>query len=160
MFNRLKRKKFFSKWMELMKQMVTLSVPPDKLALSYAIGVFAGFTPYIGFQTYIGLALTTLFKAPFLPALIGINITNPITIPLIFAFTTKIGMLFLGIEFDIDFTWKNVSFSTLIHAGKTLLLPFIVGTHLVGIILSVFTYFTVYYIVKRYRKHHTGGRYV
>jgi uncharacterized protein (DUF2062 family) len=139
--------------MELMKQMVTLSVPADKLALSYAIGVFAGFTPYVGFQTYIGLALTTVFRVPFLPSLIGINITNPITIPVIFAFTTKIGMLFLGVELDMDFSWETVTFRSLIEAGKVLLLPLIIGTHLVGIVLSIFTYFAVYFIVKRYRKY-------
>jgi uncharacterized protein (DUF2062 family) len=153
MIKRLRRKKFFTKWMELMKQMITLSVPADKLALSYAIGIFAGFTPYVGFQTYIGLALTTLFRVPFLPSLIGINITNPITIPVIFAFTTKIGMLFLGVELDMDFSWETVTFRSLIEAGKMLLLPFIIGTHLVGIILTVFTYFAVYFIVKRYRKY-------
>jgi uncharacterized protein (DUF2062 family) len=153
MLKRLRRKKFFTKWMELMKQMVTLSVPADKLALSYAIGVFAGFTPYVGFQTYIGLALTTLFRVPFLPSLIGINITNPITIPVIFAFTTKIGMLFLGVELEMDFSWETITFRSLIEAGKVLLLPLIIGTHLVGIVLSVFTYFAVYYIVKRYRRY-------
>jgi uncharacterized protein (DUF2062 family) len=153
MLKRLRRKKLFTKWMELMKQMVTLSVPADKLALSYAIGVFAGFTPYVGFQTYIGLALTSLFRVPFVPSLIGINITNPLTIPIIFAFTTKIGMLFLGVEFDIDFTWEKVTLSTLLEAGKTLLIPFIIGTHLVGIVLSIITYFAVYYIVKRYRRN-------
>jgi uncharacterized protein (DUF2062 family) len=138
--------------MELMKHMVTMSVPADKLAMSYAIGVFVGFTPYIGIQTYIGLALTALFKVPFLPALIGINITNPITIPFIFALTTKFGMFLLGID-DVDFSWDEVTVRSLIDAGKTLLIPFVVGTHITGAVLSIFTYFSVYYIVKRYRKN-------
>jgi uncharacterized protein (DUF2062 family) len=146
------RKKFFSKWMELMKQMVTMSVSADKLAMSYAIGIFVGFTPYIGLQTYIGIALTALFRVPFLPALLSMNVTNPITIPFIFALTTKFGMFLLGID-DVDFSWDEVSIRSLINAGKTLLIPFVVGTHITGAVLSIFTYFSVYYIVKRYRKN-------
>jgi uncharacterized protein (DUF2062 family) len=152
-FKRFRRKKLFSKWIELIKQMVTLSVPPDKLALSSAIGVFVGISPYVGLQTYIGLALTTLFRVPFLPAVIGINITNPLTIPVIFAFTTKVGMLLLDVELEMDFSWKALTLERLLEAGKTLFLPFIVGTHLIGTVLSIFTYFAVYYIVKRYRRN-------
>ena len=83
--------------------------------------------------------------------MIGVYITNPITIPFIFAFTTKVGLILLGMDSSFTFDWSNVTLTSLFEAGKTLFIPFIVGTHFVGIVCAIPTYFIVYFIAKRYK---------
>ncbi len=83
--------------------------------------------------------------------MIGVYITNPVTIPFIFAFTTKVGLILLGMDSTFTFDWNNVTLSSLFEAGKTLFIPFIVGTHFVGIICAVLTYFIIYFIAARYK---------
>jgi uncharacterized protein (DUF2062 family) len=47
--------------------------------------------------------------------------------------------------------WADVTFGEIVNTGKFLILPFFVGTHVAGAILSAFTYLIAYYIVVRYR---------
>lgn len=133
--------------------MLSLDVPPQKLAMASALGILVGFSPYIGLHTYIAIGFSSLFRLPLYPLLIGAYITNPITIPFIYSLTTKFGLWLLNIHVQIDTNWSEINIRTLLSAGKALLVPFIVGSHVAGLILSFFTYFIVYYIVKRYRKN-------
>ena len=136
---------------EQFRLMVSLNVPPRKMALSCALGILVGVSPYIGLQTYIAIALSTCFRVPIYPLIAGAYITNPFTIPFIFALTTKLGMWILNIEPVFNIDWSNLNMKMLLDTGKTLLLPFFLGTHVAGAILSVFTYIIVYYIMRRYR---------
>ena len=90
-----------------------------------------------------------LAKASAWGALIGIS--PYVTIPFIFAFTTKVGLILLGMDASFTFDWSNITLSSLFEAGKTLFIPFIVGTHFVGIVCAIPTYFIVYFIAKRYK---------
>lgn len=134
-----------------LKMMLSMNVSPKKLAMSAALGALVGISPYIGLQTYIGLVLSTYLNLPIYPIMIGVYVTNPITIPFIFALTTKFGLIILGMDDAFDFDWHNVTISSLWEAGKTLFIPFIVGTHVAGIISAIATYFIVLYIAKKYK---------
>lgn len=137
---------------ERLKLMLSLDYSPKKTALASALGILVGISPYIGLQTYIALALSTIFKLPVYPLIAGVYLTNPITIPIIFALTTKFGFWMLGREFNIDFAWDDVTITSLLEAGKAIFIPFMLGTHMTGIILSIPTYFIVYYIMKYSRR--------
>ena len=137
---------------ERIRAMMSLDCSNRELAVSFALGMLVGVSPYFGLQTWICLSLSSFFRVPVFPMLLVSSVTNPLTVAFVYAGTTKVGMLLLGIDScDIDFNWGDLGFSDIRLMGKTVLLPFFLGTHLVGIILSVFTYFIVYYIVKRYR---------
>ncbi len=137
---------------EKLKMMLSLDRSPTAIAWSASAGVLIGISPYIGLQTYIGLLVAGWFNLPVYPIMIGVYITNPITIPFIFALTTKFGLYVLNMENSIHLDWNNITFSALFEAGKSLIIPFFVGTHLAGILLSIPTFFMVYFLVKIYRK--------
>jgi uncharacterized protein (DUF2062 family) len=133
--------------------MLSLDGSPSKMALAAAFGMLVGFSPYIGFQTGMALALSSIFKVPVYPIMIGVYITNPLTIPFIYAFTIKVGMWMLGTELDFEFDFSEFNLRYLLDVGKVLIAPFIVGSHAVGLAFALFTYPIVYYIMKRYRRH-------
>lgn len=137
---------------EKLKLMLSLDRSPKDIAWASVVGVLIGISPYIGLQTYLGLLVAGWFNLPVYPVIIGVYITNPITIPFIFALTTKFGLIILGMENAIHIDWDDLTLSSLLEAGKTLILPFFVGTHLAGILLSIPTFFIVYFLVKIYRK--------
>ena len=144
--------KIIGRFRERIRAMMSLDCTVKELAASFALGMFVGVSPYFGLHTWMCISLASFFRLPVFPMLLVSSITNPVTMAFIYAGTTKVGMLLLGIDTcDIDFNWGDLSFSDVRIMGKTVLLPFFLGTHLVGTILSVFTYFIVYYIVKRYR---------
>ncbi|MDR2883478.1 MAG: DUF2062 domain-containing protein [Deferribacteraceae bacterium] len=146
------RIKWIDKLRARLKVMLSLDVSPHKMAMSCALGILAGINPYIGLQTYIAITLASIFKLPLYPILAGVYITNPITIPFIFAFTTNVGMWLLNMDVTVDVDWQNLNLRYLYETGKVLLLPFFIGTHFVGFILSVPTYFITYFIMKRYKR--------
>lgn len=133
-----------------LKLVLTLKRSPRVLAVSSALGVLIGMSPYVGTHTYLALLVSGWFNLPIYPLMIGAYITNPFTIPFIYGITTKVGMIVLGRTLSINFDWSSISFHTLLEAGKTLFLPFIVGTHICGLILAMITYPLVYFIAKRY----------
>jgi uncharacterized protein (DUF2062 family) len=86
------------------------------------------------------------------------QITNPLTIPFIYAFTTKVGVRVLNMDLDIDFEWANLSLKFLWETGKALIVPFIVGTHVVGILLAIPTYFITLFTIKLYRRSKANAK--
>lgn len=149
--NKTSRLRFIVRMRLKLKMMLSLDVSPKVLAKSSALGMLIGVSPYIGVQTYIALFVSSHFSLPVYPLMVGVYITNPVTIPFIYAFTTKVGLIILGMNDTFAFDWGGISLSSLFEAGKTLFIPFIVGTHVVGIISAVLTYFMVYSIAKRYK---------
>ena len=149
--NKTSRLRFIARMRLKLKMMLSLDVSPRVLAKASAFGALIGISPYIGTQTYIALFVSSYFNLPIYPLMIGVYITNPITIPFIFAFTTKVGLMLLGMDSSFTFDWDNVTISSLFEAGKTLFIPFIVGTHFVGIVCAFFTYFIIYFIAKKYK---------
>ena len=143
---------FVSKLREKFKMMLSIDRPPSVMAWASALGMLIGISPYVGVQTYIALLVSGWFNLPVYPLLIGVYITNPITIPFIFGLTTKFGMFLLGMDCVICFDWNNITWHGILETGKALLLPFLVGTHAAGIILSIPTYFIVYFLFKYLRR--------
>lgn len=122
------------------------------MAFACMLGMLIGMSPYIGFQTMMAVAGSMIFRVPVYPLVIGAYLTNPITIPPIFAATTKFGIWLLGTEVNIPITWDLFTWENLMGAAKQLFWPFMIGTHVAGIVLAIPTYFISYYFFARYRR--------
>ncbi len=133
------------------KLVLSLDRSPKDLARATFLGVLIGLSPYIGFHTYIALVCSTFFSLPVYPLILGAYITNPITIPFIYGLTTKFGAFVLGREIVIPKDWSSISLDNVKEFFESILLPFIVGTHIIGLIAAVVSYFTVYFISSRYQ---------
>lgn len=75
---------------------------PHAIALGVAIGMIVGFSPTVGLQMIIAATIATLCGANRLTAIIPVWITNPITIPPIYAFTYYLGGFLIPGENQTD----------------------------------------------------------
>ncbi|MCD8493505.1 MAG: DUF2062 domain-containing protein [Geovibrio sp.] len=135
------------------RKLFQLDCSPQVLAISSAVGVFIGFSPYVGFHTALAIGISFIFSLPMYPLLLGAYITNPLTIVFVYALCYRFGKWVLHDHTPIDIDWANISLTEIIEAARSVLLPFFVGTHLIGLIFAVITYFVIYYIAVKYRQN-------
>lgn len=123
---------------------------PQYVATGMAIGVFVAVTPTIPFHTAIALALAFIFKGSKAAAVIGVWFSNPLTIPVLYYGSYKIGTLLLRgpVPYDIHFE----SISELFELGLDVTLAMLIGGALLGIIPAVAAYFITFRVVVRLRE--------
>lgn len=71
---------------------------PKEIALGFALGIFIGMTPTIGFQMAIAIPLASLLTWNKISAAIGVWISNPLTAPFIYTLTYYLGSNLLGLS--------------------------------------------------------------
>jgi hypothetical protein len=135
------------------KRILRLSGTPHAIALGAAIGVFASFTPLVGFHLVITFAIAWTVGANMIAAAIGTAIGNPLTFPLIWGSTYEIGYLILrGVSRNAperlghDLTHK--SFEQL----APLIKPMAVGSIPLGLAAAALVYLVVHKAVSAYRE--------
>jgi uncharacterized protein len=118
---------------------------PRYVATGMAIGVFVGVTPTIPFHTLIAIAMAFIFKGSKPAAAIGVWFANPITIPIFYIGSFKVGTLILNrpIPFDVKFE----SISALMTLGLDATIAMIVGGAVLGILPAIVAYILTYRIV-------------
>jgi len=117
---------------------------PRYIAMGMAIGVFVSLTPTIPFHTIIAIALAFVLKGSKPAAAIGVWFANPLTIPIFYIGSFKLGTLILNkpIPFDVKFE----SIQELMTLGLDVTIAMIVG----GIILGVFPALLAYFVTYRF----------
>ena len=139
-----------------LRSIVTLKGSPEAIALGTAMGVAIAFTPTIGFQLLLGAGIATLVGASRPAAMIPVWITNPLTIPPIFAFTYWLGRLLWrgpsvaevyhklesvakALE---DFSWYEFhnQFAAFLRVGVDVYVCLMIGGLIVGGILGTASY--------------------
>jgi uncharacterized protein (DUF2062 family) len=135
------------------KRILRLSGTPHAIALGAAVGVFASFTPLVGFHLIITFVVTWALGANMIAGGIGTAIGNPLTFPLIWASTYEVGSLILrGASTDAparlghDLTHK--SFEQILP----LLKPMLVGSVPLGLAVAIPIYLIVYKTVSAYQQ--------
>lgn len=125
---------------------------PKKIAASFAVGVFIGMSPILGLHTVLGIAAAWIFRLNKFVTIIGVYVTNPWTIVPIYTFATWLGAKLLGIKKIIPaINWNDISFAYLVKKMGHLLLPFLVGTTLLGLLSAIAGYIIIYQAVMRNR---------
>ena len=113
------------------------------VSLAFAVGIFCAFIPLPG-QTLIALTLCYLMGANLPIGLLLIWLSNPITIPPMLYLTYQLGTLILdteAIQFTVQMNWQW--FKSL---GNDILMPLLVGSFICGTILSIISYFSIFYL--------------
>ena len=121
---------------------------PKTLSRGLAVGVFAGFFPFFGLQTFIGIFLATLFRGSKVAAVAGTWISNPLTYLPIYLFNYKVGKFLLRIESQPINQLDLESFSKLKELGSTVAATFIFGCFVVGLIAGLIAYISSLYLLK------------
>ena len=118
--------------------------------MAFALGIFIGISPLFGIHTILGISLAHLFRLNRFVTIIGVYVTNPWTIIPIYTFCTWVGAKCFGIQKILpDVDWGHITFSMLLKDLGPLLMPFLVGTLLIGFFASMVSYAIVYALLKR-----------
>lgn len=128
---------------ERLRGILTVKESPRKTAATFSIGVFVGISPLIGLHTLMGLALAQIFRLNRLVMLSGVYVTNPWSVVPIYTFCIWTGAMLLGVEALPHIEWKTLTIKGLLLDFSYLLLPFVVGTIVVGLAASFLSYFIV-----------------
>ncbi len=124
------------------KHIRTLQGDPHYIALGMAVGVFMGLTPTVPFQTIIAVMVAFILKASKPAAVIGTLTANPITIPVFYIGSYKIGKLLLGDTIPNDIQYESVA--EFLKLGTDMTLAMLAGGVLLGLVPGIVTYFIAF----------------
>ena len=136
------------------KRVLRLSASPHAIAIGFAIGVFASFTPFVGLHVLMSLVVAFLLGGNMASAAIGTVIGNPLTFPLIWLSTYEVGVIALGEAEgqvgapDLQISWASQPVSALLP----LIEPMAVGSLILGGIFATIAYLIVRWSVFLYQK--------
>jgi uncharacterized protein (DUF2062 family) len=130
---------------------------PHRIALSFAIGVFIAFFPILGIHTGLALLIAFAFRLSRVAILAGAWTNNPwTTVPML------MGGTFLGcVLFDVPSTslgevqWHlhgQAFYQSLWDSLRPLVLPYVVGNLVLGVLCAVVSYLVLRTVLERRRQ--------
>ena len=134
---------------EFINNAKTLQGDPHYVAMGMAIGVFVGITPTIPLHTVIAVALAFVLKGSKPAAAIGVWFANPVTIPLFYGASYKIGMFLLGESIPFDVKYESIG--KLLQLGMDVTAAMIAGGVILGILPGITAYFITHKIFTKLR---------
>ncbi|WP_339950667.1 DUF2062 domain-containing protein [uncultured Albimonas sp.] len=124
------------------KRMQRLPDSPHRIALGFACGVLASFTPFFGFHFVIAAALAFGLRANVLASATGTFVGNPLTFPFIATASFWMGRKITGIHFAEPY--DGWTFGWLWDNLDAIFVPYLVGGLLPGLAASI-----AFYVVMR-----------
>ena len=156
----------------IIHKVLRLDDTPHRIALGVAIGFFVTWTPTIGIQMILVVALAALLRANKLVGVPFVWISNPFTIGVVYGPNYLVGKALLGEQYTwaaftralqsareaqaslldpaswLDYMWQWI------QAFLPLFFPLWLGSIIIGLLLGFLTYMATYYGVVAYRRHH------
>lgn len=129
--------KYFSRIKAHITQFSARGMSPAKIASGIALGNFIGFIPLIGVHTVMAIGLAYILRLNPLFVFLGTQISNPVSFPFLLFISAEIGNLLLKGGF------LEIKFSKDINYLAHYILPLIVGSLVLGIIVSALSYFLI-----------------
>ena len=128
----------------------------NSIALGFACGVYASFTPFFGFHFVIAAGLAWLFRSNLYASAVGTFFGNPITFGFIMWSSLTIGEAIMGIDTSLAEELKALGFLDklilLLQNIPTLVVPYFVGGLIPGITCAVICYFILIPVVRAYQQ--------
>lgn len=115
----------------------------EEVSRGMALGIFIGMTPTMGVQMPIALFFAMLFKENKIAAILGVWISNPVTVIPIYTFNFQVGKYLLGTR-DVKMPQFS-SFNEIIELSYDFLLPLTIGSLLTGIVTAAIAYVVTLY---------------
>ena len=120
---------------------------PTYVAKGMAIGVFIGVTPTIPFHTAIAIALAFIFKASKPAAIVGVWFCNPVTLPLFYYGSYKVGALLFRLEISADLIAMPIS--QILEMGAEVTIAIMCGGIIIGIPFGIAAFFITRFMFHR-----------
>lgn len=139
---------------KIYERFVKLRGQPREIALGFALGIFIGMTPTMGFQTPVAVFLAALFKWSKISAAFGVWITNPLTAPFIYGITYIVGSKLLGLKAPVtlsdEHTWAVIK--QMVSSAPRILGTLTIGGILIGLPLAILSYYLSFAAVNKYQQ--------
>lgn len=146
--------KLAAAWQKAYERFLKIRGTPQEIALGFALGLFVGMSPYLGFQMAIAIFLAALFEWNKIAAAVGVWISNPVTIPLIYPLTYLVGAKVMGMQevYHFPHAMDPAWILDMIRSTPEILSILTLGGILLGIPLAVGGYFFAYTTVNKYQE--------
>ncbi len=144
------RKGFWRGMDYIRKRLHRLPDSPHRIALGFACGAVASFTPFFGVHIVLAAALAWLVRGNILAAAFGTIVGNPLTFPFIAAFSLNTGWRIL--DTGTRATDSDFSVGWLLENIEQIFLPYLVGGILPGLLAGVICYWFIGPIVEAYQR--------
>jgi uncharacterized protein (DUF2062 family) len=135
--------------------LLRLEDTPHRVALAFGIGLFIAFSPFLGFQTVIALAVGFLTRLSRAALLIGAYFTNPWTLAPLYGAGLVLGCWLMGIPVEgATSTWTAFTEGARAELWRTLgvyVRPFLLGNLLLGSVSALIGYVTLRGALERRR---------
>jgi hypothetical protein len=138
----------------LTKRVLRLSASPHAVAAGFAAGVFASFTPFVGFHFLISFVVAFAIGGNLLAAAFGTAVGNPFTFPFIWLSSYKVGNLMLGLERH-EIPGHEIAASLArqpLDAIFPLIRPILIGGLPLGLMFGSAAYLIVLWAVNAYQQ--------
>ena len=137
---------------------------PHAIALGFAAGAFASFTPAVGFHFVLAALVAWVIGGNILASAIGTSVGNPLTFPFIWIATHNVGSMILGQEGRHDISLSapdggvglllahpGVFFSELWAGLEPVFWPMFIGSMPLGLACGAVCYFVLKPAITRYK---------
>ncbi|QTA89168.1 DUF2062 domain-containing protein [Desulfonema magnum] len=148
------KSKFHTALKKTYDRLVKIRGQPREIALGFALGIFIGMSPSIGFQTPIAIFFASLLKWNKISAAVGVWISNPLTAPVIYGITYIIGATLLGINntSKLSDDFQPAAIFAMLSKGPEIIWAMIIGGVIIGLPLAVMAYYFCYSAVQKYQE--------
>ena len=138
---------------------------PERTAAAFALGVFLGFSPFLGLHTIIAVVLAFMLDLNRVAVLLGVYSNLPWIMAGYYAFTTMIGAAMVRVNLPPNFrdqlsalfelSLRSREFwHDLLTLLRPLLWPYTVGSLIGAAVLAALAYRLALEFVIRRRRHH------
>lgn len=117
----------------------------SEIAFAVALGNFIGFIPVIGTHTLMAFGLAYVLRLNPLIVFLGTQISNPISYPFQIFISAEVGNLILKGSF------LKIEFSKRINYLNHYVWPIVVGSQVLGVIVSGMSYLLINYFLSKRR---------
>lgn len=147
------------RWLE---QLLHHHDTPHRTAAAYAVGVFFGFSPFLGLHTVLGLAFAFALHLNRVAVLLGIYSNLPWILPAYYTLATVLGAFLLGADMPPDLlqnlsnalaarSWRQ--FRTVLSALSPILWSYGVGSTIGAVVLAAAAYRVSLALILAHRHH-------
>jgi len=146
------------------RRLLAIDDPPERTALAFSIGVFIGFSPFLGLHTILATAIAFLFRFNKIAIYTGTFLNNPFLtlVPIIIASYT-VGAFILGRPLRIPDEGLELLKNPRLFSGdyyrmlfvqswSSVVWPFSVGAMALSVVCSLLAYPLTLRALRAYRK--------
>jgi uncharacterized protein (DUF2062 family) len=153
----------FPRTRKVLEQLLHTHDTPRRTAAAFALGVFFGFSPFLGLHTVLGLLCAFLLNLNRVAVVLGVYSNLPWILPAYYTLATVAGAALLrtdvppGVLEDLGRGLTSVSWAGLRDTGRTLtplLWAFLVGSTAGSVILAGCAYRISLAMIVAHRRHH------